>query len=95
MSFLAATDVADLLVRRGVPFREAHGIVGGLVRHALEQGKRLSELTPEELAGFLRRTSTRSTTRCCRPARGWSRSSPRAARHPPASRISLRGHARC
>ncbi|HWE07829.1 MAG TPA: argininosuccinate lyase [Solirubrobacteraceae bacterium] len=48
--FLAATDVADLLVRRGVPFREAHGVVAGLVRHAIEQGKQLSELTPEELA---------------------------------------------
>ncbi len=47
---LAATDVADLLVRRGVPFREAHGIVGGLVRTALDQGKALSELTPDELA---------------------------------------------
>jgi argininosuccinate lyase len=46
---LAATDVADLLVRRGVPFREAHGIVGGVVRAALERGKRLSELTGEEL----------------------------------------------
>ena len=50
--FLAATDVADLLVRRGVPFRESHAIVGGLVRHALEQDKQLSELTREELAGF-------------------------------------------
>jgi argininosuccinate lyase len=50
--FLAATDVADLLVRRGVPFREAHGIVGGLVRHALESGKRLSELDRDELARF-------------------------------------------
>jgi argininosuccinate lyase len=48
--FLGATDVADLLVRRGVPFREAHGIVGGLVRDALEQGKSLSELSAEELA---------------------------------------------
>ena len=47
--FLAATDIADLLVRRGVPFREAHGIVGSLVRLALKSGKRLSELTPEEL----------------------------------------------
>jgi argininosuccinate lyase len=47
---LAATDVADLLVRRGMPFREAHGIVAGLVRSALDQGKTLSELTPEELA---------------------------------------------
>jgi argininosuccinate lyase len=47
--FSAATDVADLLVRRGVPFREAHGIVGGVVRAAVERGKKLSELTEEEL----------------------------------------------
>ena len=47
---LAATDVADLLVRRGVPFREAHGVVAGLVRRALDQGKRLSELSRDELA---------------------------------------------
>jgi argininosuccinate lyase len=47
---LAATDVADLLVRRGVPFREAHGIVGGLVRGALERGKQPSELSEQELA---------------------------------------------
>ncbi len=46
---LAATEVADLLVRKGVPFREAHGIVGGLVRDAVESGRSLSELTPEEL----------------------------------------------
>jgi argininosuccinate lyase len=46
---LAATDIADLLVRRGIPFREAHGAVGSLVRLALERGKRLSELTPEDL----------------------------------------------
>jgi argininosuccinate lyase len=49
---LAATDVADLLVRRGIPFREAHGVVGGLVRHALEHEKKLSELSREELARF-------------------------------------------
>jgi argininosuccinate lyase len=48
--FLAATDVADLLVRRGVPFREAHGVVAGLVREAIGQDKQLSELTREELA---------------------------------------------
>jgi argininosuccinate lyase len=47
--FGAATDIADLLVGKGMPFREAHGVVGGLVREALEQGKTLSELTPEEL----------------------------------------------
>jgi argininosuccinate lyase len=46
---LAATDVADLLVKKGVPFRKAHGIVGGVVRTAVERGKSLSELTTEEL----------------------------------------------
>ncbi len=48
---LGATDVADMLVRHGVPFREAHGVVAGLVRAALEDaGGSLSELTPAELA---------------------------------------------
>ena len=51
---LAATEIADLLVRKGVPFREAHGIVGGLVRDAVEQGKRLSELQPRGAAAALR-----------------------------------------
>jgi len=46
----AATDVADLLVRLGVPFREAHGVVAGLVRAALDGGRALSQLTPAELA---------------------------------------------
>ncbi len=36
---LAATEIADLLVRRGVPFRQAHGIVGELVRHARGAGQ--------------------------------------------------------
>jgi argininosuccinate lyase len=47
--FLGATDLADLLVRRGVPFRESHGIVASLVRTAVDQGKRLSDLTDEEV----------------------------------------------
>ncbi len=47
---IAATDLADLLVRLGVPFREAHGIVAGLVRTAVDRGASLSELGPEELA---------------------------------------------
>jgi argininosuccinate lyase len=46
---LGATDIADLLVRRGVPFREAHGIVGGLVRHAIDTGRTLSELPADEV----------------------------------------------
>ncbi len=47
---LGATDLADMLVRHGVPFREAHGVVAGLVRSTLESGRSLSELTPAELA---------------------------------------------
>jgi argininosuccinate lyase len=46
---IAATDIADLLVGLGVPFREAHGIVAGLVRSALDSGRQLSELTVDEL----------------------------------------------
>jgi argininosuccinate lyase len=46
---IAATDLADMLVRRGVPFRSAHGIVAELVRTAVDSGRRLSELTAEEL----------------------------------------------
>jgi argininosuccinate lyase len=49
---LAAVDIADLLVRKGVPFREAHGIVGSLVRYSVEQNKQLGELTDDELAQF-------------------------------------------
>ena len=47
---IAATDVADLLVRLGMPFREAHGVVAGLVRTAVDAGRPLSQLTGAELA---------------------------------------------
>ncbi len=46
---IAATDLADLLVTRGVPFRECHGIVAGLVRVAVESGRGLGELSDAEL----------------------------------------------
>jgi argininosuccinate lyase len=45
---LLATDLADYLVRRGVPFRTTHEVVGRLVRRAEERGVRLSELTLED-----------------------------------------------
>jgi argininosuccinate lyase len=48
---LAATDLADALVQEGVPFREAHGLVGGLVKTAIDSGKSLSELSDSELDG--------------------------------------------
>jgi argininosuccinate lyase len=47
---IAAVDVADMLVKKGVPFRQSHGVVAGLVRTAVESGRTLSQLTREELA---------------------------------------------
>ena len=47
---IAATDVADHLVKQGVPFRECHGIVAGLVRVAVDSGRSLGDLTDAELA---------------------------------------------
>ena len=76
---LAATEVADLLVRRGVPFREAHGIVGGLVRDAVEQGKSLSELSQEELQRSLRAPRRVLLRGAASAAAGSSRSGSRAA----------------
>jgi argininosuccinate lyase len=46
---IAATDLADLLVKRGVPFRESHGVVAGLVRTAVDSGRALSDLSAGEL----------------------------------------------
>jgi argininosuccinate lyase len=46
---LFATDLADYLVKRGVPFRETHGVVGRLVRLAEEEGLPLSELSIDAL----------------------------------------------
>jgi argininosuccinate lyase len=45
---IAATDLADLLVTRGIPFRECHGIVAGLVRVAVDSGRSLGELGDDE-----------------------------------------------
>ena len=50
--FMTATDLADYLVRKGVPFRNAHAIVGRTVRQALDQGKELAQLSLEELQGL-------------------------------------------
>ncbi|MGE0387623.1 MAG: argininosuccinate lyase [Gammaproteobacteria bacterium] len=50
--FTTATDLADYLVRKGVPFRDAHSIVGRAVRHAVDRGCDLSELALDELRAF-------------------------------------------
>jgi argininosuccinate lyase len=49
---MLATEVADYLVTRGVPFREAHAITGRLVRAALDQGRELTDFSLEELQTF-------------------------------------------
>jgi len=49
---IAAVDIADLLVRDGVPFREAHATVANLVRVALADGRSLSGFSPAELAAL-------------------------------------------
>ncbi|MGQ9573439.1 MAG: argininosuccinate lyase [Dehalococcoidia bacterium] len=51
-SYTLATDVADYLVGKGLPFREAHGVVGQLIRYADGQGKGLSQLSLEEYRRF-------------------------------------------
>jgi argininosuccinate lyase len=48
--FSLATDAADLLARRGVPFREAHEITGRLVRRCIAEGKTFADLTDQEWA---------------------------------------------
>src|SRR4051812_13933190 len=58
---IAATDLADLLVKRGTPFREAHGVVAGLVREAVSSGRSLADVAVpalgEEAAAVLGRSS--------------------------------------
>ena len=50
--FSTATDIADYLVRKGLPFRQAHEVVGKTVRYALENGKTIPDLTLEEFRQF-------------------------------------------
>jgi len=50
--FLTATDLADYLARKGVPFRKAHEITGKIVRHCEERGVRLKDLSLKELRAF-------------------------------------------
>jgi argininosuccinate lyase len=50
--FINATDLADHLVTKGIPFRDAHGIVGECVRYCIKEEKKLEELTLEEFKKF-------------------------------------------
>lgn len=50
--FMEATDLADYLVTKGVPFRTAHEVIGQIVLHCVEQGARLPELDVTVLQRF-------------------------------------------
>jgi argininosuccinate lyase len=50
--FSNATDIADYLVRKGLPFREAHEIIGKIVLYAIQMGKFLLDLSLEEYKDF-------------------------------------------
>jgi argininosuccinate lyase len=51
-NFATATDLADYLVRKGLPFRQAHEVVGKVVRHALDRGVGLEQVSLDELRRF-------------------------------------------
>ncbi len=50
--FATATDLADYLVRKGIPFRDAHEVVGKAVQYGVTEGKDLAEMSLEELQRF-------------------------------------------
>jgi argininosuccinate lyase len=50
--FSTATELADYLVRRGVPFREAHAVAGSIVRGCIDRGARLGDLSLEDLRQY-------------------------------------------
>ena len=91
--FLAATDVADYLVEKGVPFREAHHLTGGLVRRCLEKGESLARGPARGPARALAGVRRRATTRCTSPPRSWRASAPAAGPRPSACASSSSGRA--
>ena len=50
--FTNATDVADYLAEKGVPFRDAHGIVGRMVLYCIDHKKALDDLSMDEFHSF-------------------------------------------
>lgn len=52
MGYANATDLADYLAKKGIPFREAHHIVGSMVNYAIKHNKRLDDFTMDEYRQF-------------------------------------------
>ncbi len=79
---LCATDLAEYLVRKGVPFRQAHACVGRLILHAERQGRRLSAFSVAELKRFAPQFDAAAKTvlnprRSVEMKRSWGGTSPR------------------
>jgi argininosuccinate lyase len=58
---LLATDLADHLVLQGVPFREAHEVIGKIVAYCTREGRHLNELKPQELQQFSKAFDKKAT----------------------------------
>lgn len=52
LGYANATDLADYLAKKGMPFREAHHVVGAMVNYAIKHGKRLDDFTMDEYRQF-------------------------------------------
>ena len=52
MGFTNATDAADYLVNKGMPFRDAHTVIGRLVLYCIDKGCAIDDLSSQELKGF-------------------------------------------
>ena len=70
--YLMATDLADYLVMKGITFRKAHEIVGNIVLFAIDNKKRLEDLTLKDLKGFSRQI-TKDVFQWLEPSGGISR----------------------
>ena len=50
--FTNATDAADYLVKKGLPFRDAHAVIGNMVFYCIEHSKAISDLSMDEMKSF-------------------------------------------
>ena len=50
--YSTATDIADYLVRKGMPFRDAHALTGKIVRHCIQEKKKLTDLSLQDFQAF-------------------------------------------
>ncbi len=78
--YMNATDLADYLVERGMPFRQAHEVAGKIVQHCIGVGKRIEELSLAELREHFPTRSKKTSTTIFPPNRWSSAGVPWAAR---------------